>query len=101
MKKLTLKLVTVLTAVALMTGTMVGCGLFEVNTDRDMAQKVATVCIDENELETDVIYKRDMVAGYYSYGYYYVNKYGYTTAQAYELILDNLVSNSIVVQYAK
>ena len=57
MKKLTLKLVTVLTAVALMTGTMVGCGLFEVNTDRDMAQKVATVCIDENELETDVIYK--------------------------------------------
>ena len=41
MKKLTLKLVTVLTAVALMTGTMVGCGLFEVNTDRNMAQKVA------------------------------------------------------------
>ena len=55
MKKLTLKLVTVITAVALMMGALVGCGLFEVNTDRDMAQKVATVCIDKNEVDTDVL----------------------------------------------
>ncbi len=101
MKKLTLKLVTVITAVALAMGTLVGCGLFEVNTDRDMAQKVATVCIDKNEVDTDVIYKRDMVAGYYSYGYYYVSNYGYTKAKTYEMILDNLISNSIVVQNAK
>lgn len=101
MKKLALKLVTVLTAIALLTGAMTGCGLFEVDTDRDMAQKVATVCIDKNELDTDVIYKRDMVAGYYSYGYYYVNQYGYTKAKTYEMILDNLISNSIVVQSAK
>ena len=101
MKKLTLKLVTVITAVALAMGTLVGCGLFEVNTDRDMAQKVATVCIDKNEVDTDVIYKRDMVAGYYSYGYYYVNNYGYTKAKTYEMILDNLISNAIVVQNAK
>ena len=101
MKKLALKLVTVLTAIALLTGAMTGCGLFEVDTDRDMAQKVATVCIDKNELDTDVIYKRDMVAGYYSYGYYYVNNYGYTKAKTYEMILDNLISNSIVVQSAK
>lgn len=101
MKKLTLKLVTVIVAVALMAGTLVGCGLFEVNTDRDMAQKVATVCIDKNEVDTDVIYKRDMVAGYYSYGYYYVNNGYYTKAKTYEMILDNLISNAIVVQNAK
>lgn len=100
MKKLTLKVVTLVTALVLFTGTFVGCGLFVTNTDRDMAQKVATVCIDDTKVSAENIYKRDLVAGYYSYGYYYVQQYSYTTSKTYQLIMDNLVNNAIVVQKA-
>ncbi|MBR1676706.1 MAG: hypothetical protein IJ706_05280 [Clostridia bacterium] len=100
MKKLLFKLATAATAVAVTTGALASCGLFTVNTDRDMRQKVATVQI-ENSIDPDDIYKRDLAAGYVSYGYYYVQNYGYTTSATYELILNNLVNNSVIVQQSR
>ena len=100
MKKFTLKIVTVILAVVMLAGTLVSCGLFVTNTDRDMAQKVASVRIDE-KVNPEDIYKRDMMAGYYSYGYYYVQQYSYTRSQTFSLILDNLVNNAVVTQSAQ
>jgi len=100
MKKLLFKFATVITALAVIMGTMAGCGLFVVNTDRDMNQVVATVQISDKVEKTN-IYKRDLAAGYVNYGYYYVQYYSYTQSKAYQTVLDNLVNNAIVSQQAK
>ena len=102
MKKFLLKLMTVVMTVVITTASAVSCGLFEINTDRDMKQVVATVDIDKTgDGQADKIYKRELISGYLSYGYQYVQSYGYTVSQAYELILDNLVNNEIIVQKAR
>ena len=83
MKKLILKLIAVISLVAVTFGTFAGCALFKVNQDRDMAQIAVKVDISDGAVEgvaTD-IYKRDIIAGYLSYGYYYVQKYGYKGIQ--------------------
>ena len=103
MKKLLLKLIAVISLVAVTFGTFAGCALFKVNQDRDMAQIAVKVDISDGAVEgvaTD-IYKRDIIAGYLSYGYYYVQKNGYTTAKAYKLVLDNLVNNAVIIQQSK
>lgn len=103
MKKLLFKLIAVISLVAVTFGTLAGCALFETNQDRDMAQKAVTVDISagaEKGVATDIL-KRDLIAGYMSYGYYYVQNYGYTTAKAYQLILDNLVNNAVIIQQSK
>ena len=103
MRKLLFKLIAVVSLVAVAFGTLAGCALFEVNKDRDMAQVAVSVDIskgDVNGVKSD-IYKRDIVAGYLSYGYYYVQNYGYTTAKAYQLVLDNLVNNAVIIQQSK
>ena len=103
MKKLLFKLIAVISLVAVTFGTLAGCALFETNKDRDMAQKAVTVDISagaEKGVATDIL-KRDLIAGYMSYGYYYVQKYGYTTAKAYQLVLDNLVNNAVIIQQSK
>lgn len=102
MKKFLLKLLTVVMAVAVLTTSAVSCGLFETNTDRDMAQAVAKVDIDGNgEIKAENIYKRELISGYLSYGYQYVQSYGYTLSQTYELIFDNLINNRIIIQQAR
>ena len=103
MRKLLFKLIAVVSLVAVAFGTLAGCALFEVNQDRDMAQVAVSVDIskgDVNGVKTD-IYKRDITSGYLSYGYYYVQNYGYTTAKAYQLVLDNLVNNAVIIQQSK
>lgn len=103
MKKLLFKLIAVISLVAITFGTLAGCALFETNQDRDMAQKAVTVDISagkENGVATDIL-KRDLIAGYLSYGYYYVQNYSYTTAKAYQLVLDNLVNNAVIIQQSK
>lgn len=103
MKKLLFKLIAVISLVAVTFGTLAGCALFETNKDRDMAQKAVTVDISagaEKGVATDIL-KRDLIAGYMSYGYYYVQNYGYTTAKAYQLVLDNLVNNAVIIQQSK
>lgn len=46
------------------------------------------------------ILKRDLVAYFLNTGYTYVSSYGYTYEQTFNLLMDNLVSRKIMVQYA-
>lgn len=101
MKKLFFKLAALVSLIAIVFGGLAGCSLFEVNAGRDMDQVAATVNIDGNADSEVKIYKRDMLAGYMSYGYYYVQKYGYTTSKAYQLVLNNLVNNEVIIASGK
>ena len=110
MKKFLLKIMTVVLAVAMITGTLASCGLFEVDTDRDLERAVAVVNIDKGldakdqygiSGEGESIYKRELISGFMAYGYMYVQNYGYTASDAYSLILDNLINNKIIMQYAR
>ncbi|MBQ7642453.1 MAG: hypothetical protein IJS67_00980 [Clostridia bacterium] len=100
MKNFFVKIVTLITAAAVTVGALSGCGLFPVDTDRDMDQVIATVKIDDG-IDADDIYKRELVSGYLSYGYSYVQNYSYTTSKAYSLVLDNLISNSVIIQKSR
>lgn len=75
-----------------------GCDLITQNTERDLNQVVATVNIGNDNFETEKIYKQDMIMGYLNYGYSYVQN-GYSQTQVFEMILDNLINNRILVQY--
>lgn len=75
-----------------------GCDLITPNNERDLNQVVATVNIGNENFETEKIYKQDMVMGYLNYGYSYVQN-GYSQKQVFEMILDNLINNRILVQY--
>ena len=99
MKKFVTKLLSLILAGAVAVGTLAGCDLVTTNVDRDMAQVVAEIAIDDSFNEK--IYKRQLVSGYNSYGYSYEAYYGYTTAQTYDLILTNLVENRIISQQAR
>ena len=101
MKKLFFKLAALVSLIAIVFGGLAGCSLFEVNAGRDMDQVAATVNIDGNADSEVKIYKRDMLAGYMSYGYYYVQQYGYTTSKAYQLVLNNLVNNEVIIASGK
>ena len=100
MKKLLFKLAGVTCAAALSLSAFSSCGLFTVNKDRDMARTAATVQIDKS-VDAENIYKREITAGYVSYGYYYVQKYSYTVADAYKLVFNNLIQNSVIVQQSR
>ena len=100
MKKTIAKILSVILTVTAVLTVFVGCDWITTNSDRDMAQVIATVQIND-KVEAENIYKRQMVAGYLGYAYQYVYYYGYTQAKAYEIVLDNLVNNRIVVQQAR
>jgi len=86
-------------------GLFASCELIGVNTDKDMDQVVAEVEVNVEGYTVQNfeknIYKRELVSGYVNYGYQYVTSYGYTLSQTYNLILDNLANNKVIVQYAK
>ena len=84
---------------ALVLTVLSGCDLITTNADRDMNQVVANVSVDPAISED--IYKRELQAAFNSYGATYMNYYGYTEAQTYKLLLDNLVDNRIIAQYSK
>lgn len=99
MKKTIAKFFSLIVAVTLLAGVFQSCGLVSVDVDRDMSQVIASVNV-ENTASED-IYKREMSAGFITYGYYYMQYYGYDTNQTYNLILNNLVNNKVIVQYAR
>lgn len=111
MKKILTKTITLLVAAVLSIGAFAGCGIVTTNQDRDMNQVVASLSIGNgnSEQETDkaadihkdYILKKELVAGYMSYGYNYVQSYGYTVSKAYATVLDRLVQSNVVVQQAK
>ncbi len=79
--------------------TLFGCNLVVVDTERDMKQVVATVQISKDR-DPDVIYKKDLVISYINYYYMYEQSYGYTRAETFEKIVDDLVKNRVFVQSA-
>ncbi|MBQ8726543.1 MAG: hypothetical protein IJY84_05555 [Clostridia bacterium] len=110
MKKFLVKVLTVVLSLVMITGCLASCGLFEVNTDRDMAQIVANVNIDglgdlsdaqKKDPKNDPVYKRELISAFTSYGYMYVQSYGYTASQTYNLIMDNIINNKVILQNAK
>lgn len=101
MKKIITKIVTVLAVTLLTLSSFVGCALVTTDTEKDYAQTVASVCIDDAKIEAENIAKREVISGYLSYGYNYVVSYGYTQSKAYALVLDNLLTNRVIVQKAR
>ncbi len=96
------------------------CGFITTNADADIEQIVAEVniasylekdelygsyatalseIIDKGGVSTDIP-KRDLISYFLSVGYTYVNSYGYTYKQTFEMLMDMLVSRKIVVQHA-
>ena len=89
-----------------------GCEFFTKDSKRDLNQTVATVNIastieDETikgkfqELKlSGSIKKRELVSYYLSVGYYYVDNYGYTYEDTFNMLLNALVNREILVQHA-
>ncbi len=98
----------------------VGCGNFVLtDNEKDLAQTVATVNISESlkaensgyqavaddvkgivETLTNDISKRDLVASFLSTGYQYVESYGYSYEDTFNMLMEGLVSREIMIQYA-
>ncbi len=98
----------------------VGCSNFILtDSEKDLNQTVATVDISAslaneqsgyadvandvktivNDLSSDIS-KRDLVAYFLSTGYQYVESYGYTYKETFNLLMDGLISREIMMQYA-
>ena len=93
-----------------------GEGLITTNSEKDMAQVIATVNIADHDdfkgkgeyaayagviksMNKNIL-KRDLVAYFLNVGYTYINSYGYTYEQTFNTLMDTLVSRKIMVQYA-
>ena len=93
-----------------MTAGATGCNFFTVDNQKDLDQDVATVNINEKIKSDDLgtvlgylstsIKKRELVSYYLSTGYQYVEQYGYSYADTFNMLLDGLVSREIMIQYA-
>lgn len=99
-----------------------GCNFIVTDSEKDLAQPVATVNISAqlrqdqdtkiknaaNSIQeliakdylSDSIPKRDLVAAFLSTGYTYVQSYGYTYEETFNLLMDNLVNQKLLTQYA-
>ena len=92
-----------------------GCNFFPTDSEKDLAQDVASVNIsaalkdDEafksvadtvNQLMGDAkIKKRDLIAYFLSTGYQYVDSYGYSYKDTFNMLLDGLVNREVMLQY--
>ena len=99
MKKILVSIAALVLCVVMCFSTLTGCNLITINSERNLEQVVATVQIDK-DAPLDKIYKKDMALAFMNYGYMYVQYYGYTQAQTYKMIIDNLVQSRVFVQYA-
>lgn len=85
------------------------CGFITTDTQKDLNQTVATVSI-AGELEnadkfkafgfTGEIKKRELISYYMSIGYQYVQNYGYSKEDTYNMLLNALVNREILGQVA-
>lgn len=111
------KTAAVLLGLALSVGAT-GCNFIVTDSEKDLAQTVASVDITSSlaksetykdyaddvsailENLTSDISKRDLVAYFLSTGYQYVQSYGYTYKDTFNMLLDGLISREIMIQYA-
>lgn len=95
-----------------------GCNFIVTDGEKDLEQVVATVNVIE-ELKKDDAYKakasdvekvlenltkeikkRDLVSMFLSTGYQYVENYGYSYEDTFNMLMDNLVNRKIMIQVA-
>ncbi len=86
-----------------------GCGFITTNHQKDLDQIVAKVSI-ANEMEggeefkqftfSGEIKKRELISYYMSVGYQYVQNYGLSKEDAYNMLLNSLVNREILAQNA-
>lgn len=74
---------------------LTGCSLVQRNTDRYLNRVVATAGTDIK------ITKEELINAYNSYGYQYVQYYGYTGEKAISLTIDRIINNKILLERAK
>ncbi len=101
MKRMSTKILALVLTLSVGLGLLTGCDLISVNVDKDVMQVVANVNVEGKFADSGKIYKRELMSGYVNYGYYYVLYYDYDAAQAYELVLNNLINNKVILQYAR
>lgn len=77
---------------------LAGCNLVTVDNERDMNQIIATVSIEDG-VKGD-IRKKEAIIAYLNYGYMYTQYYGYSQKQTFNLIIDGLISDEILLQNA-
>ena len=93
-----------------------GCSFITTDNQADLEQKVASVNIsakleeqykdvagdvkDVINLMSQDILKRDLISYYLSTGYQYVEQYGYSYEDTFNMLLDGLVSREIMIQKA-
>ena len=77
---------------------LTGCNLVTTDSEREMNQVVATVSVNENF--NDEILLSDVAMAYINGGYLNEQYYGYTTEQNINLLIENLISQRIVLQNA-
>ena len=115
-KKHTFKKVAALLLGVALTAGATGCSFITTNSQKDLEQIVATVNTSEDlakdfskvatdikdlvkVLDTDIL-KRDLFSAYLSTGYQYVESYGYSYEDTFNMLLDNLINREIMLQYA-
>ena len=77
---------------------LTGCALVQTDAKKDMNQVVATVKISD-EIETENIYKRDVILAYINQ-YYTKEQSGYTREQVFDLIVSDMIQSKVRVQAA-
>lgn len=77
-----------------------GCNLITVDNEKDMAQVVAVIQIEENvPKQENTIYKKDIVMAYMNYGYYYEQN-GTSREEVIKMIVNSLINTRVYVQVA-
>lgn len=111
MKKKSIVCGVIASSVAL-AATFGGCSLVSSNPAADMNQVVAEVDISKaasfdkelasysDAVGSSTIIKREMMTYFINYYYTYVQNYDYSYADTFNLILDVLVENAVLVQYS-
>lgn len=85
------KILSLILAVFLSLSVLTGCNLITRNDELYYNATVATITYSDGT--TDNITKRELITAYSSYGYNYVQNYGYTQKKAIETTLDSIVDN--------
>ena len=73
-----------------------GCSLVTRNDKNYFEAVVATITYTDGEKEN--ITKRDLISAYNSYGYNYVDNYGYTMEQAVNQTLETIIDNRLTIK---
>ncbi len=101
MKKKLITLIALIMSIVATFSVLSGCNLITKDSERDMAQKVAVVKIDDaiTDERLTTITKKDLMLAYINNGSA-LSEQNMTQAQAVNYIFNSLVDSKVVVQYA-